>query len=432
MDIIYDPSIFNIAVNHFSCILPNTLTYIQDMSTYITDVSHDIYHRVISKTIDAKIKDVLDISSQLSYVSPISLSAVILCFNEERCIERCIRSLSACLFDEIIVIDTGSSDHTLEILVSLQNDVPSLCVHHFVWNDNFSEVRNYALSLVKSEWVFFIDADEYYINDASYSIKDTISFFSIYDDGALCLCPTIINNNNHQLYNNPRIFKKSIGYRYYGCIHETLRLKTSTYEFVPHIGVNIKLGHDGYESTVYSQKNKQIRNVNLLFKNIDLEPNNPLWKCYLIRDGLYYLDQETLINLCHDAIRLSQNRTSYFFSYNYYWAHLMLIDFYIYIKQPDKIPPLLDVVKNNTLNLDESDIFYREQLTYMLNMEKSLYDKLEEVKSYRQQHLSTEKSALNTEGYHLDDLIMRLHYLNHNMDEYQRYQSLLYDLHYFA
>ncbi|MGN7896029.1 glycosyltransferase family 2 protein [Bacillus sp. 22475] len=430
MDIIYDSSTFDLINHKELCLDLNQLAYLKRMTKYITNISNDIYKNIVTKSLDLKIEDVLDALEALEKIQPITISAIIICMNEEKYIKKCIESIQSCQFDEIIVVDTGSTDSTIDILQSLQEQIPQLKIYHTEWKNDFSQVRNYGLKLAKSEWVFFIDADEYYLNQEEHSIKEIISFFSIYYNDDLCMCPNIINSNNHELYNNPRIFKRIAGYQYYGNVHEMLRKNKNSYDFVPNIGLNIKFGHDGYRNDIFITKNKESRNVDLLMKCIEMEPNNPLWKCYLVRDGMRKLSTNYIIQLCEETINLCEARGNYFFTYCYYWAHTLLIDLYISMKEIEKADPLIKNLRKNNAGLDETDIYYREQLIYMIKIEKDLEIKLNEVKKYRENHSKTNGSALNTHGYHLDDLIMRLNYFNHNMDEYHQYKNYLYQLNY--
>ena len=80
------------------------------------------------------------------------LSAVVLTLNEEKDIGECLRSLKFC--DEVLVIDSGSTDQTVKIAASLGADIYN---HAFV---DFSETRNFGLKKSKGDWVLFVDSDE--------------------------------------------------------------------------------------------------------------------------------------------------------------------------------------------------------------------------------------------------------------------------------
>ncbi len=83
----------------------------------------------------------------------IDLSAVIITFNEERNIERCLRSLKG-LADEIVVVDSLSKDRTAELCRSLG---ASVVEHAF---EGHIEQKNFALDEANSPYVLSIDADE--------------------------------------------------------------------------------------------------------------------------------------------------------------------------------------------------------------------------------------------------------------------------------
>lgn len=78
--------------------------------------------------------------------------------NEEALLARCLRSVKD-FVDHIIIVDTGSTDRTIEIAKSYGAQV-----EHFEWIDDFSAARNYALSFVQTPWTLWLDADDIVIN----------------------------------------------------------------------------------------------------------------------------------------------------------------------------------------------------------------------------------------------------------------------------
>ena len=85
-----------------------------------------------------------------------TISVCLICLNEEEFIKPCIESVKDA--DEIIVVDGGSTDKTLEIIDAL--NLPNLTVYHRKWEMNWGAQRNYALSKATGDFVFQIDADE--------------------------------------------------------------------------------------------------------------------------------------------------------------------------------------------------------------------------------------------------------------------------------
>ncbi|WP_411569405.1 glycosyltransferase [Serratia sp. UGAL515B_01] len=63
-------------------------------------------------------------------------------------------------FHEIIVVDTGSTDKTIEIIKGINDD--KIRLFNTCWSNNFSDARNFAKSLATKKWIMYIDADEYF------------------------------------------------------------------------------------------------------------------------------------------------------------------------------------------------------------------------------------------------------------------------------
>lgn len=88
----------------------------------------------------------------------LKLSAVITCFNNEQTIEQCIKSLS--IADEIIVLDSYSTDKTLELLKSFD------CSIHQQKFKGYSLQKQTAINLTSNNWVIILDSDEFLTQNA--------------------------------------------------------------------------------------------------------------------------------------------------------------------------------------------------------------------------------------------------------------------------
>lgn len=95
------------------------------------------------------------------------ITALILTFNEEIIIQKCIDALD--FVDRIIVLDSGSTDKTIEILES--NNI-KIYKRKF---DNYAAQRNYGLSLINDGWVLMIDSDEIVTRELKNEIINSIS-----------------------------------------------------------------------------------------------------------------------------------------------------------------------------------------------------------------------------------------------------------------
>ena len=83
-----------------------------------------------------------------------TLSLCMIVKDEEPVLERCLESVRG-LFDEIVVIDTGSVDRTREIALSF-----GAFVYDFPWRDDFSAARNFSFSKATGNYLFWMDADD--------------------------------------------------------------------------------------------------------------------------------------------------------------------------------------------------------------------------------------------------------------------------------
>src|SRR5579862_9633682 len=102
--------------------------------------------------------------SAMTTNSPL-ISACIIAKNEEKNLGRCLTSLHASV-DEIIVVDTGSTDRTVEIARA-----HGARVFNFPWCDHFSAARNESLSHAGGRWIIWIDADDELIEAAPRALR---------------------------------------------------------------------------------------------------------------------------------------------------------------------------------------------------------------------------------------------------------------------
>ncbi|MEK3824675.1 MULTISPECIES: glycosyltransferase [Paenibacillus] len=236
----------------------------------------------------------------------VTVSAALIVKDEERSIERCIQSILNAV-DEVIVIDSGSTDQTLSIL----QKYPQVQVYHVQWNDNFAELRNEALSHVRSEWVFWLDADEWLHEEDQELIRLAAGIYSSMKTYVPALQPAIMNyvgNKCLSEYSVPRLFQTNKGIHFSGRIHEQIATEkegifTSN---IIHKPVGIRLHHDGYEPEIKSKKNKIARNIELLRKMTKEEPSNPGWWYFLGRETMNTNDKQASLFYFTKAIELGQ------------------------------------------------------------------------------------------------------------------------------
>lgn len=196
------------------------------------------------------------------------ISVCIIAKNEEERIEKCLASIKSYGF-EIIVVDTGSSDGTKEIASRYADKVLD-----FVWCDDFSAARNFSLREASNNWIFMMDCDEWIkeidVEELNYFRKhhaDSVGAVSrenlVTQNGKL-----VLNNTDH----TERFFNKKL-YHYTGIIHEQLTPIRGTE--LPCLLLHTTIEHTGYDMTPEQQIAKGKRNLTLLHKQLEEQPENP-------------------------------------------------------------------------------------------------------------------------------------------------------------
>jgi len=187
-----------------------------------------------------------------------ALSLALIVKNEERCIERCLASFRP-FVDQILILDTGSTDATIEKAENFGAEI-----HSFDWCDDFSKARNAALSLVSSEFSLIVDADEWLIQGGEH-----LRQAAAWSDKAV----KRIHRINSFILNGKiektaewitRILPKGIGYE--GRIHEQ-PVHDLKIDHLP-----VKIAHDGYLLEQLTRKSD--RNERLLKLALTEQPHN--------------------------------------------------------------------------------------------------------------------------------------------------------------
>ncbi|MGR3311300.1 MAG: glycosyltransferase [Candidatus Brocadiales bacterium] len=143
-----------------------------------------------------------------------SVSLCMIVKNEEKTLSRCLESVKF-LVDEMVIVDTGSTDKTVEVAKGY-----GAKVLHKDWTDNFAEARSYAIKHVTGKWILQLDADEELEKASTSELIEIVKNKDI--DGVYCIIKSIESNASHssQFY-NLRLFRNIPGIYYEGIVHET-------------------------------------------------------------------------------------------------------------------------------------------------------------------------------------------------------------------
>ncbi len=203
--------------------------------------------------------------------SPITnrLTACLIARNEEKFIARCLASVRG-LADQIVVVDTGSTDRTVEIAKEHGAEV-----HSFAWCDDFSAGRNAALEHVRGDWVLVLDADE----ELTAEGREVLLQEMRAGDAMAYRLPIVDVGKEDEGHSYvPRLFRNAPGLFYVGRIHE--QVFSSVEVRRTEWGLENKFSkatllHHGYTEQVSQERDKNARNLRLLELAIEEMPDEP-------------------------------------------------------------------------------------------------------------------------------------------------------------
>lgn len=203
-------------------------------------------------------------------MSKVPISVCIIAKNEENFIEDCLRHLLPYGM-EIIVADTGSTDRTREIAEKYADKVVD-----FEWVNDFAAARNYCASFAKNNWILAIDCDEI-VQSVDISILRMLMQKHSRYAGVLRLKNITDDGKGHKGYVNtdvPRMYNKNF-YTFDYAIHEQIcpidlakRDDPMNAFLLP-----IDIIHYGYSLDNETMKKKQIRNLELLYQELETTPD---------------------------------------------------------------------------------------------------------------------------------------------------------------
>jgi predicted Zn-dependent protease len=195
----------------------------------------------------------------------VSLSMIVR--NEAHQLADCLAPI-ADLFDEIVIVDTGSQDKTCHVARQFTNNL-----YHFAWRDDFAAARNQSLRHATGEWVFWLDADD------RISLEDRAKLAALVSQldrqNAVFFMDTFCRASDpmdiERVVTHPRLFRRSADIHWRRRVHEQLGPWPAGFELM-HSAVQIE--HLGYCAPALLQRKRQ-RNLRLLRMDFAIHPNDP-------------------------------------------------------------------------------------------------------------------------------------------------------------
>ncbi|MEG6523948.1 glycosyltransferase [Desulfotomaculum sp. 1211_IL3151] len=213
----------------------------------------------------------------------LSLSLCMIVRNEEDWLERCLNRVQQ-VVDEVVIVDTGSTDRTKEICLQYPAKV-----YDFAWTESFAEARNFSIERASGKWILWLDADEELMVENIREFRKALHAA----EKDLFLLPLVnyygglpADLNRSYLFASYRLFRNHKGFKFIGNIHEHLNVDEIQKVDQTAIMPNITIHHYGYMDHVMEGKEKNKRNLAMLEKERE-QPGYSPWIDYHIASEWY-------------------------------------------------------------------------------------------------------------------------------------------------
>lgn len=189
--------------------------------------------------------------------------------------------------DELIVVDTGSTDATAAVARSC-----GARVYSFAWRDDFAAAKNFALEKARGEWIVFLDADEYFARGTGAQLRQALEKYA--DAQALLIKMVNIDadqgNVGLDAFYTARVFRNSPQIRYQGRIHEQICRTDGRSLRTRQVGEQeLLLYHSGYSSGRLREKAR--RNLRVLLSELE-DGRDPAQMYAYLAEAYAALEQE--------------------------------------------------------------------------------------------------------------------------------------------
>lgn len=214
------------------------------------------------------------------------LTLCVIARNEEAMIAGCLDSVRG-IADAIVLVDTGSTDRTVE----LARECGATIVEH-PWNDDFAAARNAALPHVRGGFVLVLDADERLGPGAKKALRRALERDD-FDCGLLPLHDASALDASHEDVLSgrarrgepvllPRLLRHTSDLAWEGMVHEQVTAWALRHRRI--VQVDAPIVHYGAVPSLREARAKNERNLRLLERRAQLEPENPTVRAYLARE----------------------------------------------------------------------------------------------------------------------------------------------------
>ena len=236
-----------------------------------------------------------------------TISLCMMVKDEEELLPQCLDSLKE-VVDEIIVVDTGSQDGTVELAKGY-----GAKVYHHPWQNDFSKHRNQSIQYASTDWILIMDADEEFFPEDAVNLKSTIKERDA--DFLFLKCYDLEKTGKvHGAFNQIRLFRNGLGMQYVNQVHNQLQtVGKGAY-------CKLRFRHYGYDLSPEKMHQKHLRTTSLLKQKIQENPEDPYLQQQLAASYSMHKEYEKAIEKGELALKLMRQKgiTNTFFVTSYY------------------------------------------------------------------------------------------------------------------
>ena len=347
------------------------------------------------------------------------LSVCMIVKNEERFLGQCLASVKG-LADELIVIDTGSTDRTVEIARE-----HGAQVGHFEWCNDFAAARNASIASATGDWILFLDADE----ELSTTERQNLPALLNRNNVALIRLPLI---NAHQGEESqcivPRLFRNIPTIRFQGCVHEGVYgacLQVSK-EWQMEISLgDLLILHHGYTPEVIAERNKVQRNYDLLVKALKNQPDEVYFNGQLGFELRRMGRITESFEAYEKALNLAESEENRIITDEE--REQLLTQYSTYLLTDRHYEKVLEVLTSDLAlcqSLTPGQLLVRAQALIHLRQSKHALRDVQEAYSRRNES-TLFPSAINTRGIFVEMLLAEVLYLNKRFQDAITYLEVI-------
>lgn len=284
----------------------------------------------------------------------IRLSQCMIVKNEEANIEKALSWGKEIAYEQIVV-DTGSTDRTVELAKAM-----GAKVYFFEWIDDFAAAKNFAISKAGGNWIAFLDADETFAEGDGQKLLSILEKNESSKNPADVIWATrweVMDDGIRGGLSIPRIFRNDPKLRYHRRIHEypawseegrTLKFLDAT--------ESLSILHTGYQKK--EMQKKEMRNQKLILKELEENPNDSEMWGYL-GDEYYGADKyEEAVGAYEKAIDLMPKRCASFNQRSAFTFTKLMSLFLNEKNDPDAVERVYQIAVDSMPKEPDFELFY--------------------------------------------------------------------------